>query len=174
MPTITKIFNYTGTTQTTTIPAGASSLQVHLWGGAGGGGGGDAGGPGGVGAAGHYVTASGIDISSYVGQTLKVGVGGGGAGGASGGGAPGGTNGKSLTGYSGGRGGNAGPNPYSGGGGAGGGSTVILINSTEIAIAGGGGGGAGAGCFSNGTAGINSNDPTAGTPGTLGENGADH
>jgi hypothetical protein len=174
VPTVTKIFNYTGTTQTATIPAGASSLEVHLWAGAGGGGGGDAGGPGGVGAAGHYVTTSSISLSSYIKDTIKVGVGGGGGGGASGGGAPGGTNGKSLTGYSGGRGGNAGPAPYSGGGGAGGGATVVLIDSTEIAIAGGGAGGAGAGQHSNGTAGINSNSATAGTPGTLGENGADH
>ena len=174
MPTITKTFLYTGTVQEVVIPAGTTSMDISLWGGAGGGGGGDAGGPGGVGAAGHYVTASAIDLTSYVGQTLKVGVGGGGAGGASGGGAPGGVNGKSITGYSGGRGGNAGPNPYSGGGGAGGGATVILIDSTEIAIAGGGGGGAGAGQFSNGTAGINSNSATAGSPLTLGENGADH
>ena len=174
MPTITKTFTYTGTVQEVAIPAGTNSMDIYLWGGAGGGGGGDAGGPGGVGAAGHYVTASTIDLTSYVGQTLKVGVGGGGAGGSSGGGAPGGVNGKSITGYSGGRGGNAGPNPYSGGGGAGGGATVILIDSTEIAIAGGGGGGAGAGQYSNGTAGINSNSATAGSPLTLGENGADH
>jgi hypothetical protein len=174
MPTITKTFTYTGTVQEVAIPAGTNSMDIYLWGGAGGGGGGDAGGPGGVGAAGHYVTASAIDLTSYVGQTLKVGVGGGGAGGSSGGGAPGGVNGKSITGYSGGRGGNAGPNPYSGGGGAGGGATVILIDSTEIAIAGGGGGGAGAGQYSNGTAGINSNSATAGSPLTLGENGADH
>jgi hypothetical protein len=174
MPTITKTFLYTGTVQEVEIPAGTTSMNISLWGGAGGGGGGDAGGPGGVGAAGHYVTSSAIDLTSYVGQTLKVGVGGGGAGGASGGGAPGGVNGKSITGYSGGRGGNAGPNPYSGGGGAGGGATVILIDSTEIAVAGGGGGGAGAGKDSNGTAGINSNSATAGSPGTLGENGADH
>jgi hypothetical protein len=174
MPTITKTFLYTGTVQEVVIPAGTTSVDISIWGGAGGGGGGDAGGPGGVGAAGHYVTASSIDLTSYVGQTLKVGVGGGGAGGASGGGAPGGVNGKSITGYSGGRGGNAGPTPYSGGGGAGGGATVILIDSTEIAIAGGGGGGAGAGKDSNGTAGINSNSATAGSPLTLGENGADH
>jgi hypothetical protein len=174
MPTIKKTFIYTGTLQTLTIPAGTTSVDISIWGGAGGGGGGDAGGPGGVGAAGHYVTASSVDLTSYVGNTLKVGVGGGGGGGGSGGGAPGGTNGKSITGYSGGRGGNAGPTPYSGGGGAGGGATVILVDSTEIAIAGGGAGGAGAGQFSNGTAGINSNSATAGSPSTLGENGADH
>jgi hypothetical protein len=91
MPTVVKTFTYTGTTQQVTIPAGTTSMDISLWGGGGGGGGGDAGGPGGVGAAGHYVTASAIDLTSYVGQTLKVGVGGGGGGGASGGGAPGGT-----------------------------------------------------------------------------------
>jgi len=174
MPTVVKTFTYTGTTQQVVVPAGTTSIDVSLWGGGGGGGGGDAGGPGGVGAAGHYVTKSSISLSSNIGDTLKVGVGGGGAGGGSGGGAPGGANGKSLTGYSGGRGGNAGPTPYSGGGGAGGGATVVLIDSTAIAIAGGGGGGAGAGQGSNGTAGINTNSATTETPGTLGENGADH
>jgi len=103
-----------------------------------------------------------------------VAVGGGGAGGSSGGGAPGGTNGKSKTGYSGGRGGNAGPNPYSGSGGGGGGATVVLIDSIAVATAGGGGGGAGAGAHSNGTPGINTNSATTNTPGTLGENGKDH
>ena len=174
MPVIKKIFTYTGTLQTVTIPPGVSTMDVKIWGGAGGGGGSDAGGPGGSGSSGHYVSATGIDISSYAGQTLKVAVGGGGGTGASGGGAPGGDNGKSITGYSGGDGGSAGPNPYSGGGGGGGGATVILIDSTEIAIAGGGAGGGGAGQGSNGTAGINTNSATAGSPSTLGENGANH
>mgnify|MGYP001231821303 CR=1 FL=1 len=38
MPTITKTFNYTGTLQEAIIPAGTTSIDVHLWGGAGGGG----------------------------------------------------------------------------------------------------------------------------------------
>jgi hypothetical protein len=109
-----------------------------------------------------------------VGKTLEVAVGGGGAGGSSGGGAPGGANGKSISGYSGGRGGNAGPRPYSGSGGGGGGATVVLIDGAQKAVAGGGGGGAGAGLGSNGTAGINTNSATGNSPGTLGENGADH
>jgi len=175
MVAVVKTFNYTGTLQQATIPAGTTSMDVHLWGGAGGGGGSDAGGPGGTGAAGHYVTSSTISISSaQIGTTLEVAVGGGGAGGSSGGGAPGGTNGKSKTGYSGGEGGNAGPQPYSGSGGGGGGATLVRIDGTDIAVAGGGGGGAGAGKSSNGTAGVNTNTATANSPGTLGENGKDH
>ena len=175
MPTINKTFNYTGTLQQTTIPVGTTSIDVYLWGGAGGGGGADAGGPGGTGAAGHFLEHTGFSISSaQIGTTLEVAVGGGGAGGTSGGGAPGGTNGKSKTGYSGGEGGNAGPQPYSGSGGGGGGATVVLIDGTHQHIASGGGGGAGAGKSSNGTAGINTTSATSNSPGTLGENGKDH
>jgi len=79
MPTITKTFTYTGTTQVLTIPPGTTSMDVHLWGGAGGGGGGDQGGPGRVGASGGYVTATSIDMTSHIGKILKVAVGGGGA-----------------------------------------------------------------------------------------------
>ena len=174
MVAVVKTFNYTGTLQQATIPPGTTSIDVHLWGGAGGGGGSDAGGPGGTGAAGHYVEATSISMSSYIGDTITVAVGGGGAGGSSGGGAAGGTNGKSIAGYSGGEGGNAGPTPYSGSGGGGGGATVVSINGYEIAVAGGGGSGAGAGKSSNGTAGVNTNTATGNSPGTLGENGKDH
>jgi len=175
MVAVVKTFNYTGTLQQASIPAGTTSIDVHLWGGAGGGGSSDAGGPGGTGAAGHYVTSSTISISpAQIGTTLEVAVGGGGGGGSSGGGAPGGTNGKSKTGYSGGRGGNAGPQPYSGSGGGAGGATVVLVDSTAVAVAGGGGSGAGAGKSSNGTAGANTNSATSNSPGTLGENGKDH
>ena len=117
MPTIIKKFQYSGLINTVTIPAGATSVDMYLWGGAGAGGGGDAGGPGGSGAAGHYVTKTGYSLTSNVNDTLEVAVGGGGAGGGSGGGAPGGTNGKGKTDFSGGEGGNAGPRPYSGAGG---------------------------------------------------------
>ena len=174
MPTVTKTFNYTGTTQVVTVPAGTSELTVHLWGGAGGGGGGDAAGPGRTGAAGHYLTFTSADISAYVGQQMKVAVGGGGAGGSGGGSAPGGVNGKSLTGYSGGVGGTSGPGGSSGAGGGGGGATVITFNGVEYAVAAGGGAGAGDGQFSVGTAGINTNSATAESPSTLGENGANH
>ena len=175
MAAIVRTFNYTGTLNQATIPPGTTSIDVHLWGGAGGGGSSDAGGPGGTGAAGAHVVKTGLAISSaQIGTTLEVAVGGGGGGGSSGGGAPGGTNGKSKTAFSGGEGGNAGPRPYSGSGGGGGGATVIHIDGTEIATAGGGGGGAGAGAGSNGGAGVNSNSATSNTPGTLGENGKDH
>ena len=173
MPTSTKTFTYTGTVNELVIPAGTTTIDIYLWGGAGGGGGNDrhAGGPG---SAGHFVKKTSYSVASNIGDTLQVVVGGGGGGGSSGGGAPGGTNGKSLEDYSGGEGGNAGPQPYSGGGGAGGGATVIIINGTAVAIAGGGGGGGGGGNHSGGGTGINTNTATARTPGTLGENGADH
>jgi hypothetical protein len=174
MPTVVKILDYTGTKQTVDIPAGTVTIDMHLWGGAGGGGGSDSAGRGRRGAAGHYVLKTGYDVTANVGQTLTVGVGGGGGNGTSAGGAPGGATGKSLTGYSGGKGGNSGPTPFSGSGGGGGGASVIQINGVDIAIAGGGGGGAGDGQFSAGTVGINTNSATAGTPGTLGENGANH
>jgi hypothetical protein len=174
MPTVIKKFQYTGTLQQTTIPAGTTSVDMYLWGGGGGAGGSDAGGPGGNGAAGHHVSKTGYSLTSNVGDVLEVAVGGGGAGGGSGGGAPGGTNGKGKTDFSGGRGGNAGPRPYSGGGGGGGGATTVFVDGSAVAVAGGGGGGGGAGQFSNGTAGINSNSATSATPGTLGENGKDH
>ena len=174
MPTIIKKFQYSGLLNKVTIPAGATSVDMYLWGGAGAGGGGDAGGPGGSGAAGHYVTKTGYSLTSNVNDTLEVAVGGGGAGGGSGGGAPGGTNGKGKTDFSGGEGGNAGPRPYSGAGGGAGGATTLFIDGTEVATAGGGGSGAGAGQFSNGGSGINSNNATSASPGTLGEDGADH
>ena len=86
MPTLTHSFNFTGTLQEVEIPAGANSIDVYLWGGAGGGGGNDARG-GGSGAAGNHIKHTGYDISSNRGQTLQIAVGGGGAGGSSGGGA---------------------------------------------------------------------------------------
>ena len=175
MPTQTKTFTYTGTTQVLTIPAGTTSMDVYLWGGGGGGGGGDQSGPGQVGAGGHFVSATSIALSAYANQVMRVAVGGGGAGGTThAGGAAGGANGKSLTGYSGGRGGSAGPRGASGAGGGGGGATVITINGAEIAIAGGGGAGGSDGRDGRGSAGINANSATTNSPGTLGENGADH
>ena len=98
MVAVARTFNFTGTLTTIVVPAGTTSLSVHLWGGAGGGGGADAGGGGGVGAAGHHVSATGIAMTSNIGKTLTISVGGGGAGGSSGGGAAGGTNGKSIAG----------------------------------------------------------------------------
>ena len=175
MVAVVKSFIYTGTLQEATIPAGTTTIDMYLWGGAGGGGGGDAGGPGGTGSAGHHVKKTGYAVTSNIGDTITVAVGGGGAGGSGGSSAPGGDNGKSITGYSGGDGGNSGPRGTSGAGGGGGGASVIKIGSEgAIAVAGGGGGGAGAGVASNGSAGINSNSATSNSPGTLGENGKTH
>jgi hypothetical protein len=175
MVAVVKPFIYTGTLQEATIPAGTTTIDMYLWGGAGGGGGGDAGGPGGTGSAGHFVKKTSYAVTSNIGDTVTVAVGGGGAGGSGGSSAPGGDNGKSITGYSGGDGGNSGPRGSSGAGGGGGGASVIKIGSEgAIAVAGGGGGGAGAGVASNGSAGINSNSATSNSPGTLGENGKTH
>ncbi len=166
MPTVTKVFTFTGTKQEAIMPAGAVSVEFHIWGGGGGGGGGDAAGPGRSGSAGHYVTGT-IDLTGTSGQVLALGVGGGAAGK---------NNGRGLTGYSGGVGGTQGPRGSSGAGGGGGGATVIKLAGADVAIAGGGGGGGGDGLNSVGTVGINSNDPTVApsSPLTLGENGADH
>jgi len=179
MVAIVKKFSYTGTVQEVVVPAGSQSIDVYLWGGAGGGGGPDDN-PGGPGTGGHHVKhlaytgTGGASISGNIGNTLQVAVGGGGGGGSSGGGAPGGVNGKSLTDYSGGTGGSAGPRPYSGGGGGGGGATLVTINGTAIHIAGGGSGGGGAGNHSGSTSGISTNSAHSQSPSTLGQNGGSH
>ena len=51
----THTFTHSGTLNQAVIPAGTTSVDMYLWGGAGGAGGADAGGPGGSGAAGHHV-----------------------------------------------------------------------------------------------------------------------
>ena len=181
MPLITKTFNYEGGVRIAEVPAGTTQLTIHLWAGAGGGGGTDVS-DGGSGSAGHYVTASNIDMTPYAGvKNISVSVGGGGASGTSGAGAEGGTNGKSLTSYSGGTGGTSGPDGPSGSGGGGGGATVVTvfedgqsIDNTIIAIAGGGAGAGGGGVYTTGGTGANTNTATSRTPGTLGENGAGH
>ncbi len=182
MPTITKIFTYTGQFQTADVPPGTTLLTVHLWGGGGGAGGPDSAGDGADGAAGHYVTATDIDMTSYAGvKMIGVAVGGGGESGGAGNDTPGGRNGQSLTSYSGGNGGDSGDVGVSGSGGGGGGATTVTLFETgqaadniKLAIAGGGGGGGGTGESSRGGAGLNSNSATANTPSTLGENGAGH
>jgi len=182
MAIVTKTFNYEGGVRIAEVPAGTTTLTIHLWGGAGGGGGEDAGGGGGTGAAGHYVTKTDLDMTSYAGtKNISVSVGGGGQGGTTGSGAEGGTNGKSLEDYSGGTGGSSGPSGDSGSGGGGGGATVVTvfddgaaIDQTVIAVAGGGAGGGGAGRLSTGGTAINTNSATARTPGTLGEDGGTH
>ena len=179
MVAIVNKFSYTGTVQEVAVPPGTVSIDVYLWGGAGGGGGPDDN-PGGPGTGGHfmkhigYTGAGAASITSNIGNTLQVAVGGAGGGGSSGGGAPGGVNGKSLTDYSGGTGGSAGPQPYSGGGGGGGGATLVTLNGTAIHIAGGGSGGGGAGNHSGSTSGINTNSAHSESPSTLGQNGGNH
>jgi hypothetical protein len=171
----THTFAHSGTLNQGIIPAGTTSVDMYLWGGAGGAGGADAGGAGGSGAAGHHVKKLTYAIAtSLVGTTFEVSVGGGGAGGGSGTNAPGGTNGKGKTGFSGGNGGTSGPRGNSGAGGGGGGATTVFIDGSAVAVAGGGGGGAGAGSGSNGTSGINTNSATANSPATRGEEGVDH
>ena len=125
----THTFTHSGTLNQAVIPAGTTSVDMYLWGGAGGAGGADSGGPGGSGAAGHHVKKVTYAIAtSLVGTTVEVGVGGGGAGGGSGTNAPGGTNGKGKTGFSGGNGGTSGPRGNSGAGGGGGGATTVFID----------------------------------------------
>ena len=174
MPTLIKKFQYSGTLNSVTIPAGTTSIDMYLWGGGGAGGGADAGGSGGSGTAGHYVSKTSYSLASNVGDTLEVAVGGGAGGGGAGGSANGGANGKGKTGFSGGNGGASGPRGSSGAGGGGGGATTLFVDGSAVATAGGGGGGGGAGRNSNGTSGISTNSATGNTPGTLGENGAGH
>jgi len=131
-------FDYDGLKWTGTIPAGALSMEVHIWGGGGGGGAQETSGNNGVGAGGNYVTHSKIDLTSHVGQSIVVGVGGGGGGGTNGGSAVGGFNGRSITGYSGATGGSSGPTGTSGSGGGGGGASLIKINNIDVVVAGGG------------------------------------
>jgi hypothetical protein len=182
MAVITKTFNYEGGIRIAEVPHGTTLLSMYLWGGAGGGGGSDVAGGGGIGSAGHYVTKTNLDMTSYAGvKNISVTVGGGGASGTLGAGAEGGDNGKSISNWSGGVGGSSGPDGPSGSGGGGGGATVVTIfadgeaiTNTIIATAGGGAGGGGAGGYATGGAGANTNGATARSPGTLGENGAPH
>ena len=182
MATIVKEFNYTGTLKIGKLPAGVSSMDIYLWGGAGGSGGSDYSGDGSDGAAGHYIEAKGINTSAYAGRkNIVIAVGGAGGSGSTGSNAKGGINGKSMTGYSGGTGGSSGSAGSSGSGGGGGGATLVtLFESGEsldnivLGIAGGGGGAGGSGYQSRGGAGINTNTATSVSPDTLGENGAGH
>ena len=182
MATVIKEFIYSGTLQIADVPIGVTALTMHLWGGGGGSGGADATGPGSNAAAGHYVTKTDFDMTSYDGvKSIAVAVGGGGGGGTSGQEADGGRNGQSLTGYSGGNGGKSGVSGISGSGGGGGGATTVTlfesgqsVNNIEVAIAGGGAGSGGSGTYSLGGAGINLNVATGNTPDSLGENGAGH
>jgi hypothetical protein len=134
-------FPYTGQRYYAQMPADGFLPLVHykLWA-AGGGAGGAALYPGGPGSGGAYVEGI-FNVSP--GQLIEIFVGQGGVPGATGARAPGGYNGKSQTGYSGGRGGNSGTDENSGSGGGGGGATLMRVDSRIVAIAGAGAGGAG-------------------------------
>lgn len=144
------IFNYTGTTQTFTVPCGVTSIQVKAWG-AGGSGGGTDTYSGAIGGGGAYVTTT---LAVTPGQVLTIIVG----GGALGGGnclanSPGGAGGWGNGIIGGARGGNSGSQGCSGGGGGGGAGSGVFLGTTPLVVAGGGGGGSGGGNTSSGAAG---------------------
>lgn len=116
------IFDYTGSDQTYTVPAGVCEVEVHLWG-AGGGGGGGGSGRGGIGGGGGYVTGR---LAVTAGENLIVIVGQGGrvntATGSYGGGGAGGGHASCWA-------------------GGGGGRSAIRRGTIELVTAGGGGGG---------------------------------
>ena len=137
----TTTYNSVGT-NTFTVPAGVTSIQLTVIGGGGGGGGADSS-PGSAGRAGARVSGT---LAVTPGQVLTVSVGSGGGGGTSDqGSAPGGVGGTNSLGYSGGSGSAAGPAPISGGGGGGGAASAVLVNGSPIVVAAGGGGGGGGG-----------------------------
>lgn len=158
---VSQVFQYTGNTQTFTVPSGVTSIEVKAWGA--GGGGSNANSEGGSGGSGGFVKAT---MAVKGGQVLTIQVGGGGRSGA----------GVKAGGYAGG--GTGGRNSGSGGG------YSAVFNSTTInqssirILAGGGGGGAyynkstygGAGGGSN--AANLSNQITGGKRGNASENGA--
>ncbi len=145
-------FNFTGSEQLYTIPAGASGVIIRASGAGGGGGGADAQGNGGVGAGvggagGVGATAEGTYLA-VAGTQLKVYVGGGGTGGvtsnfgftcANSAGVAGSAGG--VGGFAGGPGALPGCLGYSGGGGGGGGASVVSTFAGATLLVGGGGGG---------------------------------
>jgi uncharacterized repeat protein (TIGR01451 family) len=154
-------FNFTGTVQTYTIPAGAGGITIVANGGGGGGAASDSPGAGGNGARGTKATAT---YYAPPGTVINVFVGGGGDEGytstgthdctnsAGAGGSAGGAGG-----FAGGKAGEAGCNGYSGGGGGGGGASVVATAANvALLVAGGGGGGQGGGLNIAGRAGLNS------------------
>ena len=141
IPPTTDTYNSTGT-QTFTIPAGITTVDLTVVGGGGGGGGNDSS-PGAAGRAGARIAGT---LAVSPGQVLTIAVGTGGGGGASDqGSAAGGRAGINTLGYGGGLGGASGPTPISGAGGGGGAASVILLNGFVAVVAAGGGGGGGGG-----------------------------
>ena len=125
----TTTFNYTGSTQTYTVPVGYTSINVILRGGGGGGGGAINGYTGGNGGSGGYVSGT---LAVTPGQVLTLYVAGGGGGE---------TTGPTVAGGFGG-GGGASLTSINGGGGGGGASYILLTGVLKVAAGGGGGGGA--------------------------------
>ncbi len=158
-------YNMTGSTQTYVVPAGVTSINVWLYGGAGG----DGGSPNGTFSVGGTGGVTMGILSVTPGESLTVVVGGGGGNGAVNVGGAGGYGGGGAGGVYGG-----GTFPYGGGGG--GGASQILNGATELAIAAGGGGaggealstmvgGNGGGTIGN-TGGVSGYGDVAGTGGT--------
>ncbi|WP_373707511.1 GEVED domain-containing protein [Kaistella sp.] len=121
---VTQVFTYTGNTQTFTVPAGVTSLQIKAWGA--GGGGSNAFNDGGSGGSGAFITT---ELTVSAGQVYTIQVGGGGKSGPgikAGGYAGGGTGGRQS--------------------GSGGGYSAVfsgnIIGTNTRVVAGGGGGGA--------------------------------
>lgn len=164
-------YNYTGATQTFTVPCGVTSLNIKAWG-AGGSGGGQDTYAGAIGGGGAYITST---ITVTPGQVLTIIVGGGALGGTNcASSAPGGAGGWGNNMIAGARGGNAGSSGCSGGGGGGGAGTGIFLGTTPLVVAGGGGGGSGGGNTSSGAAGggggQNGFQTSSCTPGVAGGN----
>ena len=127
----TTTYNYTGSTQSYTVPAGYTSINVVLRGGGGGGGGAISGYTGGNGGSGGYVSGT---LAVTPGQVLTLYVAGGGGGE---------TTGPTVAGGFGG-GGGASVSSINGGGGGGGASYILLASGSILKVAAGGGGGGGA------------------------------
>ena len=160
----TTTYNSVGT-NTFTVPAGVTSIQLTVIGGGGGGGGADAQ-PGSAGRAGARVSGT---LAVTPGQILTVSVGSGGGGGSSvAGSAPGGPGGTNSLGYSGGSGSAAGGSGSSGGGGGGGAASAVLVNGSPTVVAAGGGGGGGGGLDSGGQ-GVSPGGTSGGIAGSAGQ-----
>ncbi|MEO5744867.1 MAG: fibronectin type III domain-containing protein, partial [Terracoccus sp.] len=150
--TVSQTFDYTGATDTFTVPDGITQITVTMTGGQGGRGGTDSAGPSPEGGYQGLVTGT---MTVTPGQVLTIATGSGGEGGTGGAGynsptyfevgaAVGGSN--PVSGYGGGNGGVAGYDGSSGYGGAGGAASVITTGSSTI-VAGGSGGAGGSGQF---------------------------
>jgi len=164
---VTSTYNYTGGTQTFTVPSAVLSLSLSVRGGAGGVGGTD-GYTGGT--AGTFVGVVSGTIAVTPGQVITIYVGSGGSNGsgcvANSGGGAGGLN--PLTGYDGGTGGNAGGTGCSGGGGGGGAATVVSIAGNTVVAGGGGGSGGGNNIRSDNVQNARSGTTVTGTNGSAG------